>query len=655
MFDEQWRVIATHRGYRYYHRAPGEPAIRVKLGTATSALLARLREREGVTGSIWREIVAAQPALKTVDASLQNQLAGMAESERAPVVVRLLSTSATLGEVPGFQINSQFEDIVTGIGSREAIQALATHPQVQSVEVSRPAGSAECAVSVPHIGASQIHIAPHSESGEKALIAVIDSGIDVLHEAFLDAAAKTRILAFWDQHDTRAPAGQSQIAATESPESDALVRELRVPYGAVYLADDIQRFIEGLPVPATFPSAAEMVHGTLVSSIAAGRRCGANEERFAGGVAPAAFLIVVRYDLQNASVGYSKGHVDALRFIDQFAAKLGLPVVVNISNGMNAGAHDGTSLVETECDIFTGNGKKPGRVIVKSAGNERRQGRHATPNVAKGNMKQLRWRSQPRPKRPPSTVPEVFELWFRHSNQYRFRVKSPGGVASPFIDGTHAELNEYLNNDNQIYAFLTPYHGDNGDASLYLAISPGKAAEVEEGEWVLEIAGLEVPKNEPVHAWVEWMPNRDVFFQDYINDEVTVTIPGTAKHVISVGAIEVSDFMKSFERSSWGPSRKGLEKPEIVAPGVALYAAGADRRDLRSVQHESGTSLAAPHVTGAIALALSARVKAGNLPHHSFRIRSALLDTARHRSGNWNPETGYGELDAKAFFENLQA
>ena len=48
-----------------------------------------------------------------------------------------------------------------------------------------------------------------------------------------------------------------------------------------------------------------------------------------------------------------------------------MPVVVNVSQGMNAGAHDGKSMLEVAFDEFSKGGRQRGRVIVKSAGNER--------------------------------------------------------------------------------------------------------------------------------------------------------------------------------------------------------------------------------------------------------------------------------------------
>ena len=653
IFDEEWRVVGFHRAFTNYRAEPGQPSIRAKLGTPVAAILSRLRDRQGHTG-FWREVVAAQPALKSVNVNLAAELATAA---KVPVVLQLLG-DAPLDGVDGFHVTSQSAGIVTGLCEGPGLNGLIDHPRVLSVDVSRPAGSPECAVSIPHIRADLVHGLPHEERGARALIGFIDSGIDVRHRAFCDADGHTRIVAFWDQHDRRSPAGDTATAAVaESDAGRALVDRCHIAYGAVYAAEDIQRFLDDpARLPPTFPPAEAMMHGTVVAGVAAGRRTGTTEDHFAGGVAPDARLIVVRYDLQNASVGYSKGHIDALEFLEQMADLEQLPMVVNISNGMNAGAHDGTSPVERRCNAFSDYGQKPGRIIVKSAGNERRQGRHAALTVPQGAVKSVRWRSQNQAGLAPSQLGDELELWFHHLNSYRFRLKAPSSnEPSPYIDGTHRTLNEYLPNGNLVAAQLTPYRAENGGGFLNIKVSPGEADSVETGVWLLEITGLLVPQREPLHAWLEQMPDRHVFFQDFIDEHFTVTIPGTAEHVISVGAIAPAELMTPYEDSSWGPTRKGLERPDIVAPGVAVFGPGAARGDLRALRSESGTSLAAPHVSGAIALALSACVKAGRPPHSSFRIRGALQETARHGTRMWNEETGYGALDAAAFFETLQS
>lgn len=82
---------------------------------------------------------------------------------------------------------------------------------------------------------------------------------------------------------------------------------------------------------------------------------------------------------------------------------------------------------------------------------------------------------------------------------------------------------------------------------------------------------------------------------------------GISKNIMTVGAVEdipggyngpTSVVMSSF--SSWGPADDGRIKPDIVANGISLYStdSGSDN-DYVSL---SGTSMAAPSVTGSLAL-----------------------------------------------------
>src|SRR5262249_13036485 len=131
-------------------------------------------------------------------------------------------------------------------------------------------------------------------------------------------------------------------------------------------------------------------HGTHVASIAAGRAT----VDFGGGVAPDAKLAVV-VPTTREPLGYSNALLGALTFIDQLADKEKLPVVVNVSLGTNGGAHDGRSPLEVAFEAFSKGGAKPGRVVVKSAGNEGEADCHVEAVVGQGNNGRIRWRRFP--------------------------------------------------------------------------------------------------------------------------------------------------------------------------------------------------------------------------------------------------------------------
>lgn len=73
---------------------------------------------------------------------------------------------------------------------------------------------------------------------------------------------------------------------------------------------------------------------------------------------------------------------------------------------------------------------------------------------------------------------------------------------------------------------------------------------------------------------------------------------GTAKNIITVGAIDTSNQMSSF--SSWGPCDDGRIKPDIVAKGVSVYS--STNTSNSSYATYNGTSMASPMISGSIGL-----------------------------------------------------
>ncbi|RHY85385.1 hypothetical protein DYB26_012030 [Aphanomyces astaci] len=78
--------------------------------------------------------------------------------------------------------------------------------------------------------------------------------------------------------------------------------------------------------------------------------------------------------------------------------------------------------------------------------------------------------------------------------------------------------------------------------------------------------------------------------------------PAASPQVIAVGGTDFTDFLDP--HSSLGPSVRNRLKPDISAPGVLIRSASSDN-DV-DYSWKSGTSMAAPHVSGAITLYLSA-------------------------------------------------
>ena len=103
----------------------------------------------------------------------------------------------------------------------------------------------------------------------------------------------------------------------------------------------------------------------------------------------------------------------------------------------------------------------------------------------------------------------------------------------------------------------------------------------------------------------------------------TVSIPAAYDSVIAVGSVDVGDVPA--KSSSRGPNAHQQLKPDFTAPGVkvlsASHLADGEYRTL------SGTSMAAPHVTGTIALLLSANPGMSYKQVYKYLQQSAELTT----------------------------
>lgn len=141
---------------------------------------------------------------------------------------------------------------------------------------------------------------------------------------------------------------------------------------------------------------------------------------------------------------------------------------------------------------------------------------------------------------------------------------------------------------------------------------------------------------------------------DVVGALSTITDPGNAEHAITVGSShkEAPHVYGVTFTSSKGPTLDGRRKPDLVAPGehIASAATGAFRAiaPLQALapaeaayREESGTSQAAPHVSGAIAGLLSVRTEfigrpqevkdmfcahASDLRRHEFYQGAGLVD-----------------------------
>jgi endonuclease G len=573
----------------------------------------------------------------------------------SPVLLRLKTPDWVAP--PGMTIHSRIGNFATAHCTAGQLEQLRNDPAVLGVEASRDAGIPELARSVPFIygfGENDVFKPPTDETGSHAIAGLIDTGIDIMHEAFLDGAGQTRILGIWNQRET-APAG----SAYQSPKA-TFPGVFTQDYGVLYLTNHINALIAGgagsVPSILRDPGSGLINspgHGTHVASIAAGRAVGA----FQGGVAPDAKILVVIPNMVTKptdppSLGYSNSHVDALSFL-LTAAKApaiggGLPIAVNVSLGMNAGAHDGLSLLEASFDAATRNGLDEGVMIVKSAGNEGDSGGHAELQAFNGKQF-ITWQSDL-----VARDRDYIEVWYDAQHELEFVLIDPAGNRSPVVSSANPSASVVLGG-NRCTLLLTEYHPDCGDDRLQITISP-EPAPIRAGLWQLDVTGVAVGGgSQQIHAWVERDIARAVRFQTGDNNAMTLSVPGTARHVISVSASGSRLPLELTPSSSQGLTRDGRAKPDLCAPGTAIIAAASNSGNRQAVVAMTGTSMAAPHVTGAVVLAFSMRARLGKQPLTANRTAGILRTCTIGGNGVHNRSFGFGCLDAKKFLEVVQA
>ena len=129
--------------------------------------------------------------------------------------------------------------------------------------------------------------------------------------------------------------------------------------------------------------------------------------------------------------------------------------------------------------------------------------------------------------------------------------------------------------------------------------------------------------------------------------ETTLTIPSTASRVITVGAYDSGTMrLAAFSGRGYTWSRD-IVKPELVAPGVDIVSCSANG----GYESRSGTSMAAPFVTGSCAILMQWGIVDGNAPYlYGDKMKARLIGSAKELPFEQqypNPQTGWGALCVK--------
>lgn len=535
---------------------------------------------------------------------------------------------------PEVRIVARFGDIATCRIARRRVVETWADEAVLSLKAARPFGEGRDAGldaddDAPDAGSDsrdERRPADLDTTGAGTVVAVVDWGFDFAHDNFRNDDGSTRILALWDQSSAQGPAPRPY------------------GYGRVHRRADIDAALAS-PRPYAalgyHPGAADRggrgSHGTHVLDIAAGNG------RLPGspsGVAPEADLLLVHLAMRGtggpANLGDSVTLLEALDWVRRQAGNR--PWVVNMSVGRHGGPHNGLTLVEQGIDALLT--EAPGRCVVQSAGNYYAAHAHAGGQLRPGETRTLRWRVDRADR-----TPNELEIWYSRNDALDITLIPPGGSGGMAVPlGGDAPIEAHGRVVGHFYhRARDPSNGDHHvDIFLHAGAPPG--------EWRIRLFGDDVIDGR-YHCWVE----RDsacatcqsrLHPQDADPRTTTGTICNSRRN-IAVGAYDAHDPDRPLARfSSAGPTVDGRIKPDLVAPGVRVRAARSTPREATTPRaglvRNSGTSMAAPHVAGAVANLFEAAGRALSIEE----TRRLLLGSTQPAGPDADPmRVGSGYLD----------
>jgi hypothetical protein len=445
------------------------------------------------------------------------------------------------------------------------------------------------------------------------------TGIDYLHKDFFYKNGTNKVLYIWDQSSPGVPPDGYQ-------------------YGNECTPSQIQA--QSCIETDSSPDASDTTgHGTAVAAVAASTGQASNNYF---GVAPGASIIEVK--LKDGSENYV---IDAINYMITKARQLNRPLVIIHSLGDSLGSHDGTEPLELAFTDFVSQGVP----IVVAAGNDRGSNLHVSGNLSPGESVHVPWSM--------SGNTNQIDLWYPPGNILSLSVMTPSGqvVSGPTPDSGVMTVDGNIT----IQSGQRPSGNE-----WWISIAATAQASQANSAWRFILTSVSGPEGR-WDAWTEpgqFVGSNETIAGKYLIDSSdTIDSPGTARGVITVGAYMTKyswwarcttciqwaaangyegywwtpsyalgegqllrfNTTKGTEEtsveggpgvgqilyfSSAGPTRDGRMKPEVDAPGANIAAARASTAAERNSDPDNyhqvwvGTSFAAPHVGGVIALML---------------------------------------------------
>lgn len=458
--------------------------------------------------------------------------------------------------------------------------------------------------------------------GNGVLIGFIDSGIDYENEVFRNLDGSTRIAAIWDQTEQ-----------SGTPPSQFL-------YGSEYSRELINEALASDSPSSVVPSVDETGHGTFIASLAAGS---AVPSRQFLGAAPESTLAVVKlkpakaylkefYFIPDDSVCYQETDIIlALRYLNELADSLDMPLVLCIALGTSMGGHIGSLPLSNLIENYS---SYANRIPVIAVGNEADKRHHyynEIMNVDDEKTVEIRVGEG---------VPGfTMELWTEIPNILSISLVSPSGESTstiPIRGNTITELPFLFERTRVVVDYRILVEQTNSELISFRFSAPAP------GIWKLNVKPLRVIDGR-FHIWLPLTEfiGGEVYFLDS-DPYYTLTNPANTLNSIVVSYYNGSTGGLALA-SGRGYTRTDLINPNITAPGIEVEGALPQGR----FAVRSGASIAAAVTSGAAALLLEWLFQIGTPSIDSYQLKSLMiLGAVRPPDMEYpNREWGFGQLN----------
>lgn len=458
--------------------------------------------------------------------------------------------------------------------------------------------------------------------GKDIVIGIVDTGIDILNEEFLNEYGRTRIKYAWDQ-------------SVNSSSGDGYAGEF--PFGTYYTEEQLNRFVE----EGNSVLRGEDNHGNYLASIAAGRN---------NGIAVNSDLVVVKLkkakenlkELYGVRQGEAYSEADimlAIAYILQCSYRLRKTVSILIGFGTNSGSHTGSAALEAYINNI---GILRGVCVSVAGGNEGSASHHTDGDIEDNEQAVIE-----------INVPEktafTLEIWGKAPGVYAIGMDIAGGEIidriPPRFD--RSQIIKPIFGGGTIYVDYFLVEGQSGDELILV-----RFFDTPRGLYRITLTATGTVEKQ-YRAWLpvsSFVPEGLVFTNPVTWG--TVTVPGTAVTPIVSGAYNYSDG-SIYVNGSRGYTANSVVKPDIAAPGVNITGAGPYGTKVTG----SGSSISAACAVGAAALMQQWSRDRGLSPYiNGNQIRQYLIRGADRENSRRYPDRyyGFGTLNLRKTFESLR-